>query len=333
MRKSHRKNSLLVLFGILVLFSIVIYCGIQLLDSAVFAGKANGEPADSHSRKTVTVDGVDYFPKQDITVVLAMGIDEEGKAQSSGSYNNRGEADVIALLVFDETAKDLTVFSINRDTMVNMPVLGVGGKRAGERYGQIALSHTYGDGLAESCENTRETVENLINGLTIDYYISANMDAIGLVNDAVGGVTVNVTDDFSDADVYIPMGQVTLQGDQAESFVRLRKGLGDQLNSSRMNRQAEYIRGFIDAVDAKSEESDTFAYSVYEELSGYIVTDMSLNVFSGMADRYADFELNEIITPQGENRLGEKYNEFYLDEAAFDKMVLEVFYAPKDNIG
>ena len=215
--------------------------------------------------------------------------------------------------------------------MVTMPVLGVGGRKAGERYGQLALSHTYGNGLEESCENTRNTIEGLINGLQVDWYISANMDAINLVNDAVGGVTVNVTDDFSNADVYIPMGQVTLQGDQAESFVRLRKGLGDQLNSSRMDRQAEYIRGFIAALNSKTEESDTFALQMYEDLSGYIVTDISLNAFSGMFDRYADYQLKEIITPAGENRLGEKYNEFCLDEAAFEKLVLDVFYAPKDN--
>jgi len=165
----------------------------------------------------------------------------------------------------------------------------------------------------------------------VDYYISANMDAINIVNDAVGGVTVNVTDDFSQADVFIPKGQVALQGEQAESFVRLRKGLGDQLNSSRMERQAEYINGFIDAVGRKAEESDTFAYSLYEDVSGYMVTDISVNAFSGMFDRFSDFRLKEIITPAGENRLGEKYNEFHLDREEFDRLVLEVFYAPKEN--
>ena len=329
MRKIHRRNSFLLLFGILILFSFVIYCGIRFMDSAVFSEKTKPEAEGNYNRKTVTVDGVDYFPRQDITVVLAMGIDEEGKVQSSENYRNTGEADVIALLVFDEVDKSFTVFSLNRDTMVSMPVLGINGKKAGVAYGQLALSHTYGDGLEESCENTRDTIEMLINGLSVDYYIAANMDAVGFVNDAVGGVTVNVVDDFSSAECYIPMGQVTLQGDQAESFVRLRKGLGDQLNSSRMERQEEFIKGFIEAVERKTEESDTFAYHLYEDISGYIVTDISFNAFSGMFDHFADYQLKGIITPEGENRMGRQFNEFYLDEDAFGKLVLEVFYAPK----
>ena len=330
MKKMHRRNNILVLIGILMLMCGVIYCGFRFMDSAVFS-RAEAETDGGYNRKTVTVDGVDYFPRQDITVVLAMGIDEEGQAAASDSYRNTGEADVVALLVFDEKEKNFTVFSLNRDTMVNMPVLGIGGKKAGVAYGQLALSHTYGNGLEESCENTRDTVEMLINGLEVDWYISAHMDAIAIVNDAVGGVAVNVTDDFSSADVYIPMGEVTLQGEQAESFVRLRKGLGDQLNSSRMERQAEYIRGFIDALSAKTEESDSFAYKLYEHLDGYIVTDISLNGFSGMFDRFEGYELAGIITPEGENKMGAQFNEFYLDEDAFSQLVLDVFYAPKEK--
>ena len=329
MKRLHRRNNILVLFGILVLFLVILFCGIRLLDSAVFSKTEIPETEGSYNRKTITVDGVDYFPRQDLTVVLAMGIDEEGKAQSSDSYRNMGEADVIALIVFDEKEEHFSIFSLNRDTMVNMPVLGLGGKKAGVAYGQLALSHTYGNGLEESCENTRDTVEMLINGLNVDYYISAHMDAIGFVNDAVGGVTVNVTDDFSDADVYIPMGQITLQGEQAESFVRLRKGIGDQLNSSRMNRQAEFINGFIKALKSQTEENDVFAYQLYEQLDGYIVTDVSVNSFSSMFERFEDYELKEIITPAGENRMGKEFNEFHLDKEAFDKQVLEIFYAPK----
>ena len=41
----------------------------------------------------------------------------------------------------------------------------------------------------------------------IDYYFSMNMDAISILNDAVGGVTVEVTDDFSQVDATIGKGQ------------------------------------------------------------------------------------------------------------------------------
>lgn len=328
MNKPFGKRSLFVLVIVLAIIITIVYCGARL-GSAVFSNSVPEQEISTGTRKTITVDGVDYFPRQDITVVLAMGIDKEGKVESSNSYNNDGECDVIALIVFNEEDESITVLNLNRDTMVDMPVLGLAGRRIGTKNAQLALSHTYGDGLEASCENTRETVSKLINDINIDYYVSVNMDAIALMNDAVGGVTVNVTDDFSQSEDFLPMGTVTLEGQQAVSFVRLRKGVGDQLNISRMKRQEQYIAGFMAALNDKIESSSTFAYDFYMSLDGYVVTDCSLNAFSGMFDEYADYEFKEIITPEGENTVGKKFMEFYLDEEKFEKMVLDVFYAPK----
>jgi LCP family protein required for cell wall assembly len=127
---------------------------------------------------------------------------------------------------------DCSILYLNRDTMVQMPVLGLGGKEAGSVRAQLALAHTYGNGLEESCENTRRTVSDFLNGISIDYYISMRMDAIAMLNDAVGGVTVLVEDDFSQVDSSIPKGLVTLRGEQALNFVRSRKDLGDQLKAA-----------------------------------------------------------------------------------------------------
>lgn len=329
MNKSHNKRALFVLIGVLAIVLVIISCGIRFLDSAVFSKQEHSE--GTVTRKTITVDGVDYFPRQDITVVLAMGIDKEGKVESSNSYNNDGEADVISLIIFNDEDKTVTILNLNRDTMVEMPQLGLGGKRIGTRVAQLALSHTYGDGLEASCENTRETVSKLLKGVNIDYYIAANIDAVGFMNDAVGGVTVNVTDDFSAVDSSIPMGQVTLQGQQAVHFVRLRKEVGDQLNISRMSRQEEYIKGFMEAMNSKMKSDSNFAYHFYKAAEGYFVTDCSFNAFSGMFDRFADYTLNDIVTPEGENTMGEQFIEFYLDEDKFEDIILDIFYAPKNK--
>ena len=329
MNRRHKKSSLPVLVVVLLLVIVLIGCGIRLLDSAAFSDSEKETANDDTQRKTITVDGVDYFPRQDITVVLAMGIDNEGKMKDSGSYNNDGEADVISLIVFDEEQQNYTILNLNRDSMVNMPVLGVSGHKAGTAFQQLALSHTYGSGLEDSCENTKETISAMFNNLYIDYYIAANMDAIAIANDAVGGVTVEVTDDFLQVTDSLPMGQVTLQGQQAVSFVRMRKNVGDQLNISRMERQKEYIAGFMESLKAKREASDSFVYTMYEDISPYMVTDISVNAFSGMFSRYSEYQFNEIITPKGENVRGERYMEFYLDEEDLQDIMLDVFYKKK----
>jgi len=260
---------------------------------------------------------------------MVLGIDQFGVVTHSEAYNNRGAADMVMLLIFDESGQTCNVLHLNRDTMLQMPVLGIGGREAGTYFGQLALSHTHGSGLADSCENTRKTVSEFLYGITIDHYVSMNMDAISILNDAVGGVTVNVTEDFSRVDASIGMGRVTLKGDQAIHFVRTRKDVGDQLNLSRIERQKEYIDGFVDAFREKQEQDTEFIAQAYSDVADYLVTDCSVNAISGMIDRYGDYEIGRVVTPEGENVLGGEYYEFYVDEEQLDKLILELFYAPK----
>lgn len=321
-------KDLLTVGVILLLIIVIIYSGFRILESTVFHQETTTSE-EKASSKTIIRDGKSYFPKQDMTTFLFMGIDNEGPMESSCSYLNDGEADVIYVLMFDEQDETFSVLSLNRDTMVEMPVLGLGGKRAGTQIAQLALSHTYGDGLETSCENTRETVSKMLNGVSIDYYISVNMDAIEILTDAIGGVTVDVTDDFSQVDQTLSQGKMKLDGKQAVSFVRMRAGVGDQLNVSRMERQSEYIEGFLTALHEKMESGESFIRNTYEKLSDYMVTDCSINSASTLLEKYSGYELKEIITPKGENAKGAEFMEFYLDEEAFDQVVVEMFYREK----
>ena len=312
---------------ILVLVLAMIFSGLQILESTVFYHGEN--PADKGPGKTLVRDGVEYFPRQDITVIMVLGIDRFGVIEPSNSYNNKGAADMISLLIFDEKAQVCNVLCLNRDTMLDMPVLGIGGKQAGTIYQQLALSHTYGSGLHDSCENTRNTVSDFLYGIEIDHYISMNMDAIRVLNDAVGGVSVNVVDDFSDIDPTITMGQITLTGEQAIHFVRTRKDVADQTNISRMDRQEQYMDGFVEAFRSKQAQSTQFIVDAYEDVSDYIVTDCSVNAISGMMSRYAQYTVLDVISPEGENVLGGTYYEFHVDEEKLDSLILDLFYAPK----
>ncbi len=325
MEKKKPRSGPLFYCVVLALVLLVLYSGLRVLESTVFF-RHSGQAPSSTSR-TIVRDGISYYPRQDITVLMLLGIDQFGQMTDSGSYNNSGAADMVALVIFDQTNENIRVLCLNRDTMMNIPVLGIGGKPAGSIYGQLALSHTYGSGLADSCENTRKAVSEFLYGLTIDYYVSINMDAIKILNDAVGGVTVNVTDDFSAIDPSIPKGQVTLLGDQAITFVRSRYGVGDQLNLSRMERHKEYMQGFMQALGEK-QDSLTFATETYEALTGYMVTDCSSSVISGFLQRYGHYPIVEVVSPEGENVVAD-YMQFHVDEEKLDDLILRLFYAEK----
>ena len=328
MRK-HRYTKEVVFYAvILILVLVMLYSGLQILESTVlYHGQDAEAPIIS---KTITVDGVEYFPRQDITVVLFMGIDRYGPVEDSGFYTNIGAADVDILVVLDETRQTIDLLYLNRDTMLTMPVLGIGGKPAGTYFGQLALAHTYGSGLQDSCENTRQAISDFLGGVKIDYYVSMNMDAIALLNDAVGGVTVQVTEDFSEVDPSIKLGQMTLLGQQAINYVRTRKDVGDQLNLTRIERQKDYIRGFTQSLKEKHGQDTSFVLSVYEQVAPYIVTDCSAAVFNTLAGRYATYQIGRILSPEGENVMGEIYFEFYADQDSLLKLTLDLFYAPKE---
>ena len=328
MRKRHIIMRAAIVMLILALVLVILYSASKIIGSIVTP--KTQAPDDLASSKTIEIDGIEYFPRQDVSVFMLMGIDRTGPVSASASYNNRGETDMVALTVFDETAKSYKVLMLNRDTMLDMPVIGVSGLQAGTTYGQLALSHAYGSGLEDSCENTKKAVSDLLHGIEIDYYMSMNMDSVSILNDAVGGVKVNVTDDFSAVDPTIPMGETVLNGKQAFNFVQNRKGVGDEMNVSRMNRQKEYMNGFVTALGTSVESNDAFVVETFEQLSDYIVTDCSVNTLNTMMNRYSEYTFEDIITPEGESIKGDKYMEFHIDKTSLDKLVLDLFYSEKN---
>lgn len=328
MSKRNMRKQIVFVCVILILVLVILYSGLRVLESTVFYRDAGlTEPVVS---KTIIREGKSYFPRQDITVIMALGTDTLGPVTDSGSYRNESEADMVALFVFDETNETYSILTLNRDTMLEMPALGLGGKPAGYDYGQLALAHTFGSGLADSCENVRQTLSDFLYGIRIDYYLSLNMDGIALANDAVGGVTVTVTDDFSQVDPSITKGEITLRGEQAKNFVQIRKDVGDQKNLSRMERHREYMEGFAQALGDQLERDGEFGMKLYEAVAEYVVTDCSVNAISSMLQRYSDYSLKQIVTPAGENVLGEEYYEFYVDEEKLDSLILELFFAEKE---
>ena len=326
MSRKEQVKKLVYILLILILVLLMILSGLRILESTVFSrGQEQAEPTSS---STIERNGIQYFPRQDITVMLLMGIDELGPVKASDSHKNTGEADMVALVIFDETNRQIDILCLNRDTMVEMPVLGIGGKNAGTFYGQLALSHAYGTGLEDSCENTKKAVSDFLYGLDISHYVAMNLDAISMLNDAVGGVTVNVTDDFSDVDPTIQLGEMTLMGQQAIHYVQVRKDIGDQKNVSRMQRQQDYMEGFLKSFRrANSEES--FVIETYDRVSDYIVTDFTAKSMSATLNQYSDYTLDEVVTPEGEHKIKGQHNAFYADEQKLDELILRMFYAPK----
>lgn len=288
-----------------------------------------GAPVDD--REITYYDGTAYARREDLETVLLLGVDKFAGETSEGYINNQ-QADFLLLLVMDKQNETCTPIQLNRDTMTQIQILGVTGEPAGTFTGQLALAHTYGSGEEDSCENTVLAVENLLYGVGVDHYVSLTMDGVALFNDLVGGVTVEVLDDFSGIDDSLVQGEiVTLQGQQALTYVRSRGGLEDSSNLHRMERQRQYLAALQQQLKKAAQEDSQFSLDALLQLNEYMVSDCTVDQLSDLGDSLAAYQVNDILTTPGDAREGEEFMEFTVDEDALQQLVMDVFYEPVEE--
>ena len=300
---------------------------LQRLDDQENAASAASYATNDHRAaaelREVTYKGKTYRQKPDIESYLFLGIDIMGPAVGTQSYVAGGQADTQMLLVLDDAAQTWQLLQINRDSMVEVPVLSMMGTVAYTIRQQIALSHAYGNGREQSCENSVLAVSMLLDDQPIDGYFSLNMGGVGILVDLVGGVTLTVTSDFSAIDPTLVEGEtITLNGDQAFEYVRQRQNVDDQTNLSRMARQRQFLQAFEEKVRNMDSE---FAVTVYEELSDYVITDIASGTAVGIADKLKKYTELPFLTIDGENTVEDGYWAYYLDEDSLQETILQLY--------
>lgn len=284
--------------------------------STVIAGET--EP------KELTWQGQTYRQRTGLSTYLIMGIDNQGTADGVQSYEGGGQADVQMVLVVDDANQTWQVLQLNRDSIVQVPVLGVQGQVIGYQEEQLALAHYYGNGRESSCENTELAVSMLLQDQPINGYMAVNMDAVGILTDLVGGVTLTVSSDFSAIDPTLVEGEtVTLQGDRALTYVRSRTGIDDGTNLARMARQRQYLT----ALEQRLQQQDAqFAAKAYDALNDYMVTDIGSKTASKIGEKLKQYTQLDLLTIDGENVVEDEHWAYHLDENSLQQTILQLFY-------
>ena len=280
---------------------------------------------------SIRYNGVEYDRKQNIETFLVLGLDKFEGTSTADSYNNDKQADFLMLFVFDNDAKKYSAIHINRDTMVDVNVLGVAGNKIDTVQQQIALSHTYGNGRDLSCHNTAESVSSLLMGMKVNHYASLTLDSVAVMNDLVGGVEVLVLDDFTGIDDTLEKGKtVTLHGEQALTYVRTRQGLEDSTNSTRMQRQRQYIKALYASFANCMAADANFIVDASLKMSEYMISDRSVTQLQALADKFAEYEFTGIETIEGEFSYENRFVEFYPNKEFVEQLIIKLFYIPKE---
>lgn len=293
------------------------------------SASASGTSNSAKEPQTLTYNGQTYVQRPQLETYLLMGIDTDGPAVGNQSYIGGGQADVQMVLVLDHARETWQMLQINRDSMVEVQILGVTGQVVSTEVQQIALAHGYGDGLKRSCQNAVTAVSAMLDGQPIDGYAAINMDAVAILNDLAGGVTLTVTSDFSAVDDTLVEGEtVTLQGEQALTFVRTRKDVDDQTNLARMARQRQYLAALQKQLAGRDEE---FVIRAYDAIADYMVTDIGSGTAADIGEYLNRYAEQALLTIDGENTTDAEGSAAYLlDADSLTQTILTLFYEPQE---
>lgn len=324
-RKTPMKRIILLCCMLLGIVSVCVVFGLveNVLD------KAGNDISDGYSdtrRDRIQLGSRWYVPKDSLETILIMGIDQ--KEDGSEERQNAEQADFLALVVLDKEKESYQILHLNRDTMTEIPQTDAFGEVYGHIEGQLTLAHTYGNDDKVRCRNTVNTVENLLYGINIDHYLSMTMDAVAILNDSIGGVEVQLMDDFSELDeTFVKDAVVTLRGEQALAYVQARGSLEDSSNLHRMERQKQYISALLAKMGTYDLENNTDALMQVNE---YLVSDCTIDQLSRWVERLGSYTYEGTVSPEGEAFVGETFMEFHIDEQALQELVVGMFYEPQE---
>ena len=287
--------------------------------------------------RTVTYKGDKYVYNEDIITILFMGVDklletdaESGTEESESQIGTNGQADTLVLGVIDKKNEKISFINVSRDTMADIDIYNVNNEFLRSEKRQICLQYAYGDGKKTSCEYTVNALRRYLYGMPINAYAAIDYDAIAVLNDAVGGVEVNVLEDLS-AGRYAELVQgknVTLFGDMAEYYCRTRDSYSVDANNYRMARQKQYLMAFMQKALELVRADLGFSLSLYNTAKPYMVTDIGVSEVTYLATTVTGYgiETDAIKSIPGEITLLEDHAAFYADETALYELILNTFY-------
>lgn len=201
---------------------VAVVTAALILVPAVFLDRGDVRPAATEERRPVKVNGA--------LNVLLIGSDDRGRG---------GErADTIVLVHLPKDRKRVRAVSFPRDIVTQLPgCKGRSGKPLPARRGILGGVFTEG-GLP--C--TVKTIETLTR-VRVDQAVVVEFAGFKRMVDALDGVEVTLPKAVDDpkSGLRLPAGRHRVNGTQALAYVRVRHGLGDGSDLSRIVRQQRFM--------------------------------------------------------------------------------------------
>lgn len=346
-----------VLLGVIVLFVIVLFImhstGKQRLyakagnDTTVAVVSDDELIAQQKARLSavrwqsdwLVVDDRIYEYNKDAINLLFLAIDVSDGLEKETDYSdwNAGQADAIFILSLDPKEKSMQIVAIPRNSMVELNIYGTDGKVQEQMKNQICLQYGYAGGGENGLDEMRRAVSELLYQLPIHGVTAIGYDAVGQINDKVGGVEIEVLEDIIYDPELVRGNTVRLTGDQAFLYLQYRDVTKIGSPTMRLMRQKQYLIAFVNEAKKKIKEDPLLVAQLYQSLTEYMNTDIALDEAVYMAVEILDyrFDPDAISILEGEDRIvpfineeGQEdfYDDYYLFDESIRNTVIKVFY-------
>ncbi len=263
---SKGKKIFLIILGIVAVLVIgVVGIGAKLymdLSCSIQKTYESVERSQDEKKRENPVD----LKKQESFSVLLMGIDTGDLGRV-----DQGRSDTMMVATVSPEDQQTTIVSIARDTYVD--IVGHGTKDK--------INHAYAFGGPAM---SMDTVQKYLD-IPVDHYISINMAGLKELVDAVGGIEVNNDLTFSQDNYDFTIGKITLDGDQALAYSRMRHEdpNGDYGRQERQRKIVEGIAKKVLSFDGVSKYQD-----ILSAVESNMKTDMSFDNMRTIALDYRD---------------------------------------------
>ena len=252
-----------------VLLFVVVAVGAYFASSSIFD---RTRPRRTNPNQTETL-----LVATDKATIMLMGVDER--------TDDIGRSDTLMLATVDPKKNKVSLFSIPRDTRVDVPGYG---------YDKINVAYSLGGHRL-----TQETVEEFLD-TPIDHYVLVKIGAFKRIVDAIGGVDIDVemrmqyVDEWDDdGGLYIDLypGMQHMDGKTAITYVRYRDEEGD---IGRVRRQQKFMKAVMDQVTSPA--IITRLPDIIREVMGAVETDMSFRQILELAGALKEAKENGLKT-------------------------------------
>lgn len=275
----------------------------------------------------IELDGKKYRYNKDILTFLVLGIDKNEKVTQAKDGVSGGQSDGIFLVVMNPHKKKMDVIVVHRDTVAAIQVYDKEGNFVKEAEAQICLQHAYGDGKQLSNDRAKEAVSKLFCNLPIHSVTSVNMGAIGQLNDAIGGVTLESLESFNvDGCVFEEGKEITLTGQSAYYYTKYRDTSEHYTAGRRLNRQKQYLSKATMQLIEGLKKNVGVIVEVYNIADDYIVTDLSVDEMTYIGTEVAKYTFGNIYSPTGTVDTTMVFERFNLNKDEFERMLVDIFY-------